>query len=319
MSDPKLPIYFAPLQGYTDYLYRNVHHEVFGGINTYYTPFVRIERGEFRKRELRDIAPENDKTGCLIPQLIAAVPDEMRRIVNLFAELGHKEMDINLGCPFPLIARKHKGSGILPYPDEVKTLLNTITEYPHLTFSVKMRLGWDHPLECLELVPLLNDLPLKHITMHPRMGKQQYRGTVDMDSFTRFHRICQHPLLYNGDINTTEEITRIATDFPDLAGIMIGRGLLANPALAYEYNKGTSLPKDEKIKRIKVFHDHMFTAYSELLQQGGQQQILSKMKLFWEYLYPEMNKRDKKKILKSNNIQLYREMVQAWINNERNE
>lgn len=143
-----LPIHFAPLQGYTEAFYRNAHAKYFGGVDTYYTPFVRLERGDPRRRDVRGIEPEENKVPHLIPQLIASSAEKAEVILSLFIEKGYREADINLGCPFPLLARRHNGSGILPYPEEVKALLSIVTRYPQISFSVKMRLGWEQPDEC---------------------------------------------------------------------------------------------------------------------------------------------------------------------------
>jgi len=175
-------VHFAPLQGYTDSVYREAHARVFGGVETYYTPFVRLEKGGFRNKELRDLAPEANTSASLVPQMIAASPEEFRRIAGLFRESGYRRADINLGCPFPMQARQHRGAGILPYPDEVRALLETIFEYPEIRFSVKLRLGWDSPDEAQALLPFLNGLPLTHLTLHPRIGTQQYKGETDLDA-----------------------------------------------------------------------------------------------------------------------------------------
>ena len=111
-----LPIHFAPLQGYTEVFYRNAHAACFGGIDTYYTPFVRLEKGGFRHRDVRGIEPGNNQVPHLIPQLIAPSFDKADKILSLFIEKGYKEVDINMGCPFPMLAKRHNGSGILPYP-----------------------------------------------------------------------------------------------------------------------------------------------------------------------------------------------------------
>ncbi|MEG2332015.1 MAG: tRNA-dihydrouridine synthase, partial [Bacteroides sp.] len=116
------PLHFAPLQGYTEAPYRDAHATVFGGIDTYYTPFVRIERGEFRRKDTRDIEPENNHVAHLVPQLIASDVEKAKTILALFIEKGYREVSINLGCPFPILAKRHNGSGMLPYPEEVKAL-----------------------------------------------------------------------------------------------------------------------------------------------------------------------------------------------------
>ena len=308
-----LPIHFAPLQGYTDVIYRNAHAACFGGIDAYYTPFVRLEKGTFRHRDVRGIEPGNNQVPHLIPQLIAPTAEKAEKILSLFIEKGYKEADINMGCPFPILAKRHNGSGILPYPEEVQALLSLITKYPQISFSIKMRLGWEDPEECLKLAPIINKLPLRQVVMHPRLGKQQYKGEVDLKAFEAFQHVCKHPLIYNGDINHIEDIHRIQEQFPRLAGMMIGRGLLANPALAWEYQQNRTLEFDEMKEKIQSMHTYVYEEYIEQLK-GGDLQILNKMKTFWEYLLPNADRKLLKAIHKSTNLHKYTQAVHAFFN-----
>lgn len=302
------PLHFAPLQGYTEAPYRDAHASVFGGIDTYYTPFVRIERGEFRRKDTRDIEPENNHVAHLVPQLIASDVEKAKTILALFIEKGYREVSINLGCPFPILAKRHNGSGMLPYPEEVKALLAIVEQHPEIRFSVKMRLGWESPEECLALAPLLNDLPLEHIALHARLGKQQYKGEVDLDAFAAFANVCQKPLIYNGDLLTVEDIQQIEKRFPQLAGIMIGRGLLANPALAMEYKTGVSLSPEELREKLRTLHAAVYARYEEQLQ-GGDEQLLHKIKPFWDYLEPALDRKVWKAIHKSGSLNKYQAAV----------
>lgn len=302
------PIHFAPLQGYTDAVYRDTHAEIFGGVATYYTPFVRLEKDGFRNKELRDIAPGDGHPASLVPQLIAATPEEFRRIASLFRAYGYSRADINLGCPFPMQARLHRGSGLLPYRDEVVGLLDTLHEFPEIHFSVKMRLGWDSPEESLALLPWLNSLPLSHITLHPRIGIQQYKGTVDPEAFSHFYDACQLPLFYNGDLCTVEEIRSVTTRFPRLHGVMIGRGLLSYPWLASEYTSGEELASEIKREKLTAFLSLLTERYSRRLE-GGEHQLLSKLQAIWDYLLPEAEKRLRKKISKSSRLSAYETAV----------
>lgn len=304
-----MKLYAAPLQGFTEAPWRNAHQEIFGGIDAYYTPFVRIERGEFRNKDLRDIAPENNSVSHLVPQLIASTPAELERLATLFIEQGHKEADLNMGCPFPLIAGKHKGAGILPYPQEVKALLDELVHYPELKFSVKMRLGWESGDEWRLLLPLLNDAPLQRIVLHPRIGKQQYKGEVDGTAFAAFYEECMHPLVYNGDLLTVEDIRRTAEAFPRLEGIMLGRGLLVNPALAWEYKEGVLLSQRELYIKVENLHARLLEYYEDHLQ--GDAQLLSKMKPYWEYLLPDADRKLKKAIKKATRRDKYLAAVNA--------
>lgn len=306
------PIHFAPLQGYTDAIYRETHARVFGGVETYYTPFVRLEKENFRSKDLKDITPIKEATASVVPQLIASTPDEFRKIATLFSEAGYDKADINLGCPFPLQARQHRGAGILPYKDEGIALLNTIHEFPNLTFSAKLRLGWENPNEAQELLPVLNLLPLSHITLHPRIGIQQYKGETDKEAFTHFYEACALPLFYNGDLCSEKEIQAILEQFPRLHGLMLGRGLLSTPWLAFEHRTGQRLADKEMKEKLSTFHTLLSEQYSARLE-GGDHQILDKLKTLWDYLLPNAEKRLRKRILKSNSLTSYQGAVRELI------
>ena len=298
-----MKIYSAPLQGFTEAVWRNVHAAIFGGIDGYYTPFLRYEHGEIRNKDIRDIERKNNNVENLVPQIIAATPDEMRPLLNLLAGEGYARVDINMGCSFPLQMRKRHGAGILPHPELVAELMKEVTSHPEISFSVKMRLGCHSKDEWKELMPILNDVPLRHVTMHPRLGIEQYKKSVDVDAFAEFYVACKHPVIYNGDLKSLADINRIEQQFPGLKGIMLGRGLLANPALGIEYRTGRELTKAEQSNLVRQMHDALMRELTPRLQ--GNTQFLSKMKPYWEYLLPEMLKRDKKAILKATTIEKY--------------
>ena len=302
-----MKIYSAPLQGFTEAVWRNVHAAVFGGIDGYYTPFLRYEHGEICSKDIRDIERKNNSVENLVPQVIAATPDEMRPLLNLIAGEGYSRVDINMGCSFPLQMRKRHGAGLLPYPELVAELMKEVALHPEVSFSVKMRLGCNSKDEWKELMPILNDAPLRHVTMHPRLGIEQYKKPVDVDAFTEFYTACKHPVIYNGDLNSLADINRVEQLFPGLKGIMLGRGLLANPALGVEYRTGRELTNAELGNLVRQMHDALMRELTPRLQ--GNTQFLSKMKPYWEYLLPDMLKRDKKAILKATTIEKYMNAV----------
>ena len=303
-----MKIYSAPLQGFTEAVWRNLHNGFFGGIEGYFTPFIRYEHGEIRNKDIRDVEKKNNTVTNLVPQIIAATPDEMQPLVQLLKNEGYRQIDINMGCSFPLQARKCHGAGILPHPDMVAALMAEVKNNSDITFSVKMRLGWDNANEWEALIGILNDTPLSHITMHPRLGREQYKQPADIDAFKAFYNKCRHPVIYNGDINTLADIERIATQFPELQGVMMGRGLLANPALGLEYERGSELSLDEMRHLVQGMHDAFFRTMSARLQ--GNTQLLSKLKPYWEYLLPEMEKRYRKPILKATTADKYLQAVE---------
>lgn len=306
-----MKIFAAPLQGFTEATWRNVHNETYGGIDTYITPFIRIEKGEIRNKDIRDTEKKNNTVPHLIPQIIAATPDELLPIAEFIAKEGYCEADINMGCSFALQVRKQHGAGLLPHPEAVAALMKATGEMPEIKFSVKMRLGWDNKEEWRNILPILNDTPLTRITLHPRLGREQYKQPADREEFARFYEECRHPLVYNGDLATLEDMNRTAEEFPRLEGLMIGRGLLGNPALGKEYKEQRNLSHGEKASMLADFHNKFYQAITPRLQ--GNTQILSKLKPYWEYLLPDMEKRDRKAIIKASTAEKYLAAVNSAI------
>lgn len=304
-----MKIYSAPLQGFTEAIWRNLHSRYFGCVDAYFTPFVRYEHGEIRSKDIRDVERKNNTVPRLVPQIIASTPEEMHPLLSLLQKEEYNEIDINMGCSFPLQARKKHGAGILPHPEMVARLMEEIKKYPSIKFSVKMRLGWENKNEWRVLLPVLNNAPLAHITMHPRLGREQYKQPADVEEFAAFATECSHPLIYNGDILTLHDIQQIATRFPTLDGIMIGRGLLANPALALEYKQQKELTDKGLCEHVRAMHEAMYQAMLPRLQ--GNTQLLGKLKPYWEYLMPAMEKRHRKAILKSNTVEKYLQAVNS--------
>ena len=306
-----LPIHFAPLQGFTEAPYRRIHNELCGGIEAYYTPFIRLEHGQIRKKDLREALPEQNEGVTVIPQVIASDGKEFLPLVEKLMEIGHTRIDVNMGCPFPLQTRLGRGSGILPNinkVEEILSLIRKIHDEKGVRFSVKMRLGQTSAEECFALLPLLNETPLEHITLHPRVGKDQYKGELDMESFRRFYEGSVNGIVFNGMLMTVEDIAKIEAEYPKLKGVMIGRGLLGRPTLAAEYCTGKKLSEAEVRQKVLEMHRRLYAHYEKAIE-GGDSQLVQKMKAFWEYMEPLFEHKTVKKILKSGSLRNYREAV----------
>jgi tRNA-dihydrouridine synthase len=212
-----------------------------------------------------------------------------------------------MGCPFPLQTRHGKGSGILSHPDKVADVLGAIPqlidEGKAKHFSLKMRLGQEQPDEWMQLIDTINKAPLEHVTIHPRIGTQQYKGEIFMDEFEKFVSECSHPIIYNGDIRTPEDITTIEQRFPNLAGVMIGRGLLARPSLAVEYATGETWSEQRRLSLMREMHNQLFDHYKSIIP--GEEQLLSKIRTFWEYAEEEIGRKNWKKLMKCGNLKNY--------------
>ena len=297
-------IAFAPLQGYTDCIYRRAHHECVGGVDEYYTPFVRIEKGEVRKKDLKDIDPERNAGVPTVPQVIAKDRDEFARLCDAVQGLGWKRIDLNMGCPFPMQVKAGRGSGLLQHSERVGEIAREMQRRPEMAFSVKMRLGQESAEEGMALLPIINDMPLVHVTLHPRLGRQQYKGTVDMESFGRFMEGCKHPMVYNGDIMdlSSHSLSLLFTPFHSsiIKGVMIGRGLLARPWMLSDKEPGEVL---------KQMHSRVYRHAVENL--CGDSQILSRLHAFWEYI--DIPHKQKKAVMKATTLSRYREALVALL------
>lgn len=295
-------LHFAPLQGYTEDAYRRLHHELCGGVDEYYTPFVRVENGAVRSKDLRDLKPENNEGVPVTPQLIARDGNELHTLLDVILPMGYQRVDINMGCPFPLQTRHGHGAGLLSHPDKVEEICEVIKAHAGVNFSVKMRLGLTSPDEWKDVLPILNATPLRHITLHPRIGEQQYKGEVDMASFGDFAKACKHPLIYNGDVTSAAQI-KLLDERYDLAGIMLGRGLLARPTLAAEYKAGREMPPAGRLAIVRQLHDRLLAHYEHVIP--GESQRLQKVRTFWDFMEEELGRKSWKKLMKAGNMKNY--------------
>jgi len=225
----------APMQGLTELMFRKVYHQCFpGALDAAISPFLSLTHGNLADawKKIDDVLPEaNADSLPVIPQILGKEPVEFVDLANRLFDIGYTEINWNIGCPMRRVTAKHRGSGILPYPDEVHAILDYIIPRLHPSLSIKMRLGLHLPDEIFPLIPILNDYPLRTITIHPRTGKQQYSGQVDLDTFQRALPLIRHKVIYNGDICTPADYRRIRQRFPQIDDIMIGRGILFDPLL----------------------------------------------------------------------------------------
>lgn len=300
-----MQIMMAPMQGYTDAVYRSVHARLAGGIDCYFSPFIRIEKGQVRGRDLREI--ENDSN--VVPQIIVSGADELNRLSDIVCERGFSRIDINMGCPHPPQMNHGRGAGLLPCPDKVASLMDAVKARTETSYSVKMRLGMLSPDECLALLPILNGTPLAHITVHARTARQMYRGEPQYDAFQAFLEQSANPVIYNGAISSVQDIRDIESRFPSVAGVMIGQGLLARPCLAAEYRSGTTWPQQRVESLVWQIHGQVFSHARLTLQ--GDSQILSRMQVFWQPLENTIPRKLWKQLTKTGSLKNY-ESLCKW-------
>lgn len=320
----KQKIYFAPLEGVTDSIFRNTFEKYYGGIDKYFTPFLSPNSTyKFTTREFNQIDPEKNNIENTVPQLLTNDAEHFLWAASEIASLGYKEINFNLGCPSGTVVAKKKGSGLLFYPEVLDNMLYQVFNslesacnkkgFNTPDISIKTRLGKLEADEFYEILDIYNKYPISELTIHPRIQKDFYREPLKPEFFDYAITHSRAPLVFNGDIVSILDIDNTFSKYPDINAIMIGRGLLANPGLVLAYKKGLEeYPLD--LKTFKSFHDDLLIQYTELL--SGEKPVLHRMKEFiayWERNFPDDTKIIKK-IRKSNSINEYKSNICALFN-----
>lgn len=305
MTEFKIDV--APVQGHTDAAWRHFHKDTYGGDQCYYTPFIRIERGEFRKHDLKDFTSELNENHHVVPQVIFRDMSELRPLVEGLVKNGARRIDLNTGCPFPLQTAKGRGAGFIGNTEEYHKIPELLKEFPETEFSLKMRLGYAEPDEWKRVVDAINDMPLTQVTLHPRVARQQYGGELYFDRFEEFLKLCVHPVIFNGELKTPGDIADIRKRFPEISGVMTARGVLGRPSLIAECEEGKEWTKEDRLDKMLKFHGRLLHHYESTL--CGDSQILSKIKPFWEYAEEEIGRKAWKAIKKASNIAKYHSAV----------
>jgi len=300
--------YLAPLQGFTDFVYRKVYSQVFSGIDTFFIPYISVKNNEVLRKYEKEVVAINNQQIRVIPQVLASSPDEILYLSNYLSALGYTEINLNLGCPYPMVTNRGMGSGLLPLPEKIEQILAAFFKNPGLKLSVKMRAGLVSASEIEQVLPVLNKFPLSEVILHPRIAKQLYAGEIDTDAFRFAASNLKHRLVYNGDLNSLENYHTIQQRFGKTDFLMIGRGVLTNPFLPAEI-KGVQITKSEKCEKLAEFHRLMLEEYLKVMDNPGN--ALNKMKQFWIYFCHNFAEPKKcmKKIEKSNGLQTYQTTV----------
>ncbi len=308
----------SPLQGFTGYRFRNAVDRYFGGIDTWYAPYIRLPgKLEVKNSYKRDLLPENNHVGHLVPQVMTNNADEFLFVARYFQELGYQELNWNLGCPYPMVTKRGLGSGLLKHKEKIDALLTRVSDQSDISISLKMRLGYEDRNEIINLLPMLEKHKIKNIVIHPRLGRQLYKGEVDLDMFQRCINNTSHQICYNGDIDSVAKFRELRQRFPSIKSWALGRGIIANPFLAEMILSDTDQLPDDWTDQFSRFHDTLFQSYHDALSGPGH--ILIKMKTYWEYFSRLFSNPHKayKNIKKAKDIQAYHKAVSTNLAGER--
>ena len=308
------PLCLAPLRGVTDAIYRSTYAEHFGGIDMAVAPFVTTHRGRrIKPAHVRDLWPENNRQLPVVPQVLTKSAEDFITLATHLFDMGYGTINLNCGCPFPQVANKGRGSGLLSDPDRLDRLLGTVLARIPNRLSIKTRLGRYDREEIRSVMPVFNRYPLENVIFHPRTGIQMYSGTPDLEAFAWCLRHCRHPVIYNGDITSPAGFEALADRFEGVAGWMIGRGLLANPFLPGVLKKDPAMNGAQKTDRFRLFHDVLVERYQDRLSGPGH--LLDRMKGLWKYFAKGFQDSDtgRKRIHKARTFGQYQQAVAAFL------
>ena len=290
--------YFAPMEGITDAPYRQVHHQFFPGLTAYYMPFISpTMHRTLTNRESRDLPMADSVPFRAVPQILTKVPEDFLWAAERCMMRGYDEVNLNVGCPSGTVVSKGKGSGMLADPAKLDAFLNEVFKSTPIPVSVKTRLGMTDPEEFPRILDIFNQYPIKELTIHPRVRKQFYQGGVDMQMFRYALENSKNSLCYNGNLRTLSEVRAFEAEFPQVEAVMIGRGLVGNPAM---FHPGTSA------QTIRQFHDTLLETYIETF--GSARNAIFRLKENWHCMILLFEGSEKlwKKLRKTTDITEYR-------------
>ena len=291
--------YFAPLEGLTDRIYRDLHHRFFPGLDRYYTPFFSpTMHHSLTNKEARELPMAAETPVCTIPQILTKSAEDFLWMAKLCADRGYTEVNLNAGCPSGTVTAKGKGAGMLTDLEALDRFLEQIFSDAPLPVSVKTRIGIQSPEEWPAILEVYNRYPIKELTVHSRVRKAFYAGNVEEDCFRYAVVHSKNPLCCNGDLNCREDILRIQKDYPQVDAVMIGRGLIARPDMLAK-EKATS-------QTLIAFYEALLEGY--LVAFGGSRNAMFRLKEHWHYLLPCFEGSEKlgKMLRKTTDLQEYR-------------
>lgn len=311
--------YMAPMEGLTGFVYRNAYHKNYGGVDRYFTPFITNKK--LNHREINDIMPEHNEGMEVVPQILTNRAEDFLLIVKELQKFGYDKVNLNLGCPSGTVVSKNRGAGFLALPEELDAFLDEIFSKCPIDISIKTRIGKHDPEEWENLLAIYEKYPMEELIIHPRVQKDFYRNTVNMEAFWHATESSRHSLCYNGDICSVEDYKKVTEAFPDVQKVMIGRGLLKKPWLIQEIRHLCPLAETGEAEqelqhlrskeRLRAYHDDILHGYLDVM--SGDKNTLFKMKELWVYLGERFTDPDKylKKMRKSERIKDYEVWVDA--------
>jgi tRNA-dihydrouridine synthase len=265
LAGPEPPLALAPMQDVTHLPFWRIMSR-YGGVDLYFTEYMRVHSVSKPETWIVDSIRRNPTGRPVIAQMIGNEIEPMLKTVKALRELPIAAIDLNLGCPAPVVYKKCAGGGLLRELPRVDRLLGALREAIPGRFTVKTRIGFDeHVID--GLIPLFQKHRPDLVTVHGRTVREMYRGGIHYDAIRAVAGSLDCPVLANGNVaspETAEETLRLT----GAKGLMIGRGAIRNPWLfqqirQHRAGQPVTLPTGRKVlEYIQSLWDETWTDQS---------------------------------------------------------
>ncbi len=219
----------APMQDVTTLQFMRVIAR-YGGPDVYWTEYFRVHGDSRPEKWILESITQNPTGKPVIAQMIGNDIPALVRTARELQKYPVAAIDLNLGCPAPIVYRKCAGGGLLREPEKIDAILGALREAVTVPFTVKTRVGFESPKEFDALLPLFARHPIDLLTVHARTVKQMYRPGVRYDLIARAARELKCPVLANGNVHGATQAKQLLAE-TGVRGLMIGRGAIRNPWL----------------------------------------------------------------------------------------
>ena len=233
----------APMQDVTTLQFMRVIAR-YGGPDVYWTEYFRVHGDSKPEKWILDSITKNPTGQPVVAQLIGNDIPALVRNAKLLQQYSVAAIDLNLGCPAPIVYRKCAGGGLLREPQKIDAILGALRDVVTIPFTVKTRIGFDSPAEFDTLLPLFAKHPIDLLTVHARTVVQMYRPGVRYDLIAQAARELKCPVLLNGNVFSAAQAQQLVA-VTGVRGLMIGRGAIRNPWL---FDQIRAQMRGEKIK-----------------------------------------------------------------------
>lgn len=217
----------APMQDVTDWAFWKLMAR-YGGADLYFTEYFRVTAGYRPEKYILRSITENPTGRPAIAQIIGNETEWMCRTASELENHPTAAVDLNLGCPAPVVYRKCAGGGLLRDPGRIDALLAALRSTISGAFTVKTRIGFSDPGECDRLLEIFAQHRLDLLTVHGRTVTEKYGPVVHYDRIAQAVRHLSIPVLANGNVDSPAGAARILRE-TGVRGLMIGRGAIRNP------------------------------------------------------------------------------------------